>query len=83
MTATALIGLLWMRRSPAKTINIGGRQGLRPWPLRCLSQFLFERKERLLRGGGGGGGGGGGNMSCVEMCIRIGVPFSDGAALYL
>ena len=27
-----------------------GRQGLRPWPLRCLSQFLLERKDRLLRG---------------------------------
>ena len=26
------------------------RQGLRPWPLLCLSQFLFERKDRLLRG---------------------------------
>ena len=26
----------------------GGRRGLRPWPLRCLSQFLSERKERLL-----------------------------------
>ena len=26
------------------------RQGLRPWPLRCLSQFLSERKDRLLRG---------------------------------
>ena len=27
----------------------GGQRGLRPWPLRCLSQFLSERKERLLR----------------------------------
>ena len=27
-----------------------GRRGLRPWPLRCLSQFLHERKDRLLRG---------------------------------
>ena len=27
-----------------------GQQGLRPWPLRCLSQFLYERKGRLLRG---------------------------------
>ena len=26
------------------------RQGLCPWPLRCLSQFLSERKDRLLRG---------------------------------
>ena len=55
----------------------GGRRGLRPWPLRCLSQFLSEIKERLLRGGGGG------NMSRMEMCIRIGVPFTDGVALYI
>ena len=27
-----------------------GRQGLYPWPLRCLSQFLSEKKDRLLRG---------------------------------
>ena len=27
-----------------------GSAGLRPWPLRCLSQFLVERKDRLLRG---------------------------------
>ena len=27
-----------------------GQQGLLPWPLRCLSQFLPERKDRLLRG---------------------------------
>ena len=74
MTATGLIGLLWMWRSSVKTIKMGGRRGLRPWPLRCLSQFLSEKKERLLRGA---------NMSRVEMCIRIGVPFNDGAALYL
>ena len=27
-----------------------GSAGFRPWPLRCLSQFLAERKDRLLRG---------------------------------
>ena len=27
-----------------------GRRGLRLWPLRCLSQFLPKRKDRLLRG---------------------------------
>ena len=27
-----------------------GSAGLRPWLLRCLSQFLDERKDRLLRG---------------------------------
>ena len=26
-----------------------GRRGLCPWPLRCLSQFLPGRKDRLLR----------------------------------
>ena len=72
MTATAMIGLFWMCRSPAKTIKMGGRRGLRLWPLLCLSQFLSERKERLL---------GGANMSRVKMCIRIGVPFTDGVAL--
>ena len=34
----------------------------------------FREKERLLSGA---------NMSRVEMCIRIGVPFTDGVALYL
>ena len=28
----------------------GGRRGLRPWSLRCLTQILSERKERLPRG---------------------------------
>ena len=49
-TVTAMIGLRWMWHSSAKTSKKGGRRGLRPWPLRCLSQFLSERKERLLRG---------------------------------
>ena len=44
----------------------GGRQGLCPWLLRCLSQSLSERKERMLRGA---------NMSRMEMCIRIGISF--------
>ena len=26
-----------------------GSEGLHPWPLRCLSQFLLDRKDRLLR----------------------------------
>ena len=33
----------------AKTRKKGGRRGLCPWPLRCLSQTLSERKERMLR----------------------------------
>ena len=36
--------------SAKRTRKKKGRQGLRPWPLRCLSQFLSERKDRLLRG---------------------------------
>ena len=39
-----------MWHSSAKTRKKKGRRGLRPWPLRCLSQFLSERKDRLLRG---------------------------------
>ena len=36
--------------SSAKTRKKKGRRGLRPWPLRCLSQFLAAKKDRLLRG---------------------------------
>ena len=32
-----------------KTRKKRGRRGLGPWPLRCLSQTLFERKERVCR----------------------------------
>ena len=39
---------LWTWHSFAK-IRKKGRRWLCPWPLRCLSQFLSERKERLLR----------------------------------
>ena len=45
---------LWVWYFSAKTRKKGGRQGLRLWPLRCLSQLLSKRKERMLRGGGGG-----------------------------
>ena len=45
-----LISRLWMRHSSARrTRRKKGRRGLRPWPLRCLSQILPERKERMLR----------------------------------
>ena len=45
-----LIGRLWMWHSPARrTRRKKGRRGLRPWPLRCLSRILPERKERMLR----------------------------------
>ena len=36
--------------SSAKTRKKKDWRGLRPWSLRCLSQFLSERKDRLLRG---------------------------------
>ena len=38
----------WIMHFSAKTGKKGGRRGLRPWPLRCLSQFLSERESRLL-----------------------------------
>ena len=39
------------RRTPLqKQERKKGWRGLRSWPLRCLSQFLPERKDRLLRG---------------------------------
>ena len=38
-----------LQASAKRTKEKKGRRGLRPWPLRCLSQFLSERKERLLR----------------------------------
>ena len=42
---------LWTLDSSAKTRKKEGRRGLRPWPLRYLSQFLpDERKDRLLIG---------------------------------
>ena len=34
-----------MRHVSAKRRKKGGRRGLRPWPLRCLSQILSERRE--------------------------------------
>ena len=44
-----LIGRLWMWHSPARrTRKKKGRRGLRPWPLRCLSQILKERMLRLF-----------------------------------
>ena len=49
-TAARLVYRLWMWHSSAKTRKKVGRLGLRPWPLRCLSQFLAKRKDRLLRG---------------------------------
>ena len=49
-TAAGLVLRLWMWHTSAKTRKKVGRQGLRPWLIRCLSQFLAERKDRLLRG---------------------------------
>ena len=47
--------------SSAKTRKKGGRRGLRPWPLRCLSQFFPKRKYGLLRG----------RMCCVPFTDRV------------
>ena len=47
--AAMLICGLRSRHLTAKTREKGGRRGLGPWPLRCLSQTLFEREERMLR----------------------------------
>ena len=56
----------------------GGRRGLRPWPLRCLSQFpLRENKENLDR------------LVLASVCVpvkvrmRIGVPFTVRVSMYL
>ena len=47
--AVMLICGLRSKHLTAKTREKGGRPGLSPWPLRCLSQILFEREERMLR----------------------------------
>ena len=49
-TDAGLVCRLWMWHSSAKTRKKKGRRGLHPWPLRCLSQFLAERKDKLLGG---------------------------------
>ena len=78
MTATAPICRLWMWHSSAKrTRKEGGRRGLRPWPLRCLSQILPEREDELLSEFGIS------EYVYEFLSIRIDVPFTDGVALYL
>ena len=47
--AEMLICGLRSRHLTAKTREKGGRRGLGPWPLRCLSQAIFEGEERMLR----------------------------------
>ena len=65
-----LIGRLWVWLSPARrTKRKKGRRGLRPWPLRCLSQILSERKERMLR--------------WPSIGVWICVPFTVRVAMYL
>ena len=46
--AAMLICGLRSRHLTAKTREKGGRRGLGPWPLRCLSQVLLEGEERML-----------------------------------
>ena len=50
-TAAGLVCRLcaWLFYSK-RTRKKKGRQGLRPWQLRCLSRFLSKRNDRLLRG---------------------------------
>ena len=48
ITALLICGF-WPKHFSAKTRKKGGRRGLRPWLLRCLSQILSERKEGMLR----------------------------------
>ena len=48
MVAMLICGLR-SRLLTAKTREKGGRRGLGPWPLRCLSQVLLEGEERMLR----------------------------------
>ena len=38
-----------LKHFTAKTREKGGRRGLSPWSIRCLSQTLFYREERMLR----------------------------------
>ena len=47
--AAMLICGLRSRHLTTKTREKGGRRGLGPWPLRCLSQVLLEGEERMLR----------------------------------
>ena len=50
VTATALIdrSALDVALLCKKNEREGGRRGLRPWPLRCLSQILPEIEDGLL-----------------------------------
>ena len=47
--AAMLTGGLRRKHLSAKTKKRRGRQGLGPWPLRCLSRTLPERKKRECR----------------------------------
>ena len=46
--AAMLIRGLRSKHLTAKTREKGGRRGLGPWPLRCLSQILLERERECL-----------------------------------
>ena len=67
--AAMLIGGLRRKHLSAKTKKRKGRRGLGPWPLRCLSQTLPERKERVCRLFG----------ISTQFCL----PFTVGVAMYL
>ena len=44
-----MLDRLGSRSADSENKDKGGWRGLRPWPLRCLSQILSEREERMLR----------------------------------
>ena len=67
--AAMLIGELRWKHLSAKTKKRRGRRGLGPWPLRCLSQTLPERKERVCR--------------LVGISTQFCLPFTVGVAMYL
>ena len=68
ITATLICGL---RRDylSAKIKKKRGRRGFGPWPLRCLSQTLSEREERICR--------------LLSISTQFCIPFTVGVAMYL
>ena len=58
----------------AKTRKKGVGEGFARGRSDAYVSLFLRGKKRMLKGA---------NMSRMEMCIRIGVPFTDGVALYL
>ena len=68
IAATLICGLRQKHLS-AKTKKKRGRRGLGPWPLRCLSQTLSEKEERVCR--------------LLSISTQFCIPFTVGVAMYL